>query len=208
MTDISVDKKNVRHMTIKLKILFLLTLALYLNSAFGQTTNKDTNIIYHISYIGGPPSRNQHTLEWFTEREIPSTHFIIQQFCWNKWVKRGKITCSGKPGKHEYTLKVPPHSGENNFRVIIVNDSNDRITSSKEFKTELTKHPVPKVNYADKKGTKEIKFSSETDYEILNSKGTLIKEGRGISVSYADLDDDTYTLNYDNSTAIFSHINK
>ncbi len=101
----------------------------------------------------------------------------------------------------EYRFKIQPHSGENRMRVLLMNDSNVCLSISKELKwiSPLT----PKVSYTDKKGSKEINFSNETEYEVLDSSGTAVKVGRGTSVSYADLDIGTYTLNYDNSTATF-----
>jgi len=188
-------------MTFRLKILFSLTFALYLNTMLGQTTAKDTGMIYHIAYHGYTPNNHDKTLFWNTNNEAPQTQFIVELFCWNRWVKKGKIPCSGKPGKHKYSPEVLPHSGENIFRVVLVNDSNVRIASSKELHSVLNNTIVPVVNYKDKKGPKEIVFNYETDYEIRDSKGTLVKEGRGTSVSYADLDEGAYTLYYDNTSA-------
>jgi hypothetical protein len=187
-------------MTFRLKIIFSLTFALQLNTAFGQGTEKDTGMIYHIAYHGYTPNNHDKTLFWHTNNEVPQTHFIVELFCWNRWVAKGKVSASGKSGKHNYRLKVLPHSGENIFRVVLVNDSNVRIASSRELHSVLNNTIVPIVKYTDKKGAKEVSFNYETDYEIHDSKGTLVKEGRGTSVSYADLGEGTYTLYYDNSS--------
>ena len=188
-------------MTFKLKIIIALTCALYCARTFGQTKDRDTGMIYHITYHGYTPNNHDKTLFWFTNNEAPQTQFIVELFCWNRWVKKGKVPCSGKPGKHKYSLEVLPHSGENIFRVRLVNDSSICVASSTELPSVLNNTIVPVVNYTDKKGAKEVKFSYETDYEIRDLKGTLLKEGRGTSVSYADLEEGTYTLYYDTSSA-------
>lgn len=188
-------------MTISLRIFFAAILGFQLNIAFGQkTTEKDTGIIYHIYYHGYVPTNDDKTLFWQTQNEIPHTHFIVELYSWNKWVKKAKVSCNGSPGKHKYKLKVLPHSGENLFKVTLVNDSNAHVMSSKELNSVLNNTIVPVVNYKDKKGKDKITFSEETDYEILDLNGILVKEGRGISFSYADLEPGTYTLNYDNSS--------
>lgn len=189
------------------QIIFSLTLSIcIISKASGQTKNqlpKDTNIIYHISYVGGPASRLQHTLHWFTEKEIPNTYFIIEHFCWNRWIQKGKMASKGTAGKHEYMLKMPPHNGVNPYRVILYTDSNIRVCTSKQLDVELGTYPIPKVIYTDKKTSKEIVFSSETDFELYDATGKLVKEGRGTGILYDKLPEGTYTLNYDNITTTF-----
>jgi len=202
-------------MTFKLKIIFALTFLLGLNPTFGQTKEKDTTFISHFTYFdseslpGGP---NNHLLCWQAKNFIPNTYFVIEHLCWDRWIKRRKITETSILGKREYfektgsncqyKFRTPPHSGENRIRVLLMNDSNVCLAISRELKWVST--ATAKVTYSTKKNTKQISFSSETDYEIINSKGILVKEGRGTSVSYADLDEGTYILNYDNSSTTFT----
>lgn len=206
-----------RQMTFKLKIFFSLTFLLGLNTTFGQTKEKDTTFFTHLTYNDQdklPVGPNNHLFFWYTKKYIPNTYFIVEHFCWGRWVNRRKVTETsvgkreyfGKTGsKCEYRFKIQPHSGENKLRVLLMNDSNVCLAISKEFKwvSPLT----PKVTFTDKKKTKEIQFSTETDYEILDSKGNLVKDDRGTTIFYADLDDGTYTLNYDNSTTTFTKKN-
>jgi hypothetical protein len=188
-------------MMIKIKVIFVLLFILNSKLTFSQSRDRDTGMIYHIAYHGYTPNDHDKTLFWFTNNEAPQTHFIIELYCWDRWVKKGRVLCSGQPGKHKYSLEVLPHSGENIFRVTLVNDSNVRIASSKELHSVLNNTIVPAVKFTDKKGAKEVKFNFETDYEIHDHKGTLVKEGRGASLSYANLDAGTYTLYYDNASA-------
>lgn len=195
------------------RIIIYLVFHLSLSAVFGQAKEIDTAFFTHISYNDQeslPEGPNNHLLFWYTQKYIPNTYFVVEHFCWGRWVNRRKITetsvgkreyFSKAGNKCEYRFKIPPHSGENRMRVLLMNDSNVCLAISKELKwiSPIT----PKVKYTDKKGSKEIKFSSETDYEIHDLNGKLVKTGRSTSVSYADLDNGTYTLNYDNSSGIF-----
>lgn len=192
----------------------ILTLLFVSSNLFGQTKEKDTTFFSHLSFNDQetlPEGPKNHLLFWNTKKYIPNTYFVVEHFCYGRWINRRKIT-ETSAGKHEYfdktgsnceyRFKIQPHSGENRMRVLLMNDSNVCLAISKELKwiSPLT----PKVTYTLKKKTEEISFSSETDHQIINSKGILVKEGRGTSVSYADLDNDTYTLNYDNASTTFS----
>jgi len=176
----------------------------------------ERGIFYHISYVGGPVTdeKNQ-TLYWYTHYELPvKTHFVIEHFIWNKWTKGGKFSGKGRPGtdnyagkepgKYQYKFKIPGHSGENRWRVLQMNDSNVCLAVSKEIRAVNNKgEPTvynAKVNYTIQKKTKEICFSAETYYELYDSSGKLIDEGRGKTISYADLEKGIYSLNYDNFT--------
>ena len=170
----------------------------------------ERGIFYHISFADGPSGKKNHVLGWYTHKEIPRTHFVIEQLCRNKWIKRGeRIAQKGLPGsgnyagkingKFLYTLKIPSHSGENGFRVLLMNDSNVCLATSKELL--WTSKWAPKVEYSIKKRDKEIVFSSETYFELYDASGKLVKEGRATIISYDTLDEGDYTLNYDNTTA-------
>ncbi len=171
------------------------------NAQQQMTAGIDTTIFYHISYVGGVSGPHQHTLCWYTQNEVPNTHYVIEHFCWNRWVKKSKVTSLGKSGKHEYTCKVAPHSGANSMRVVLLNDSNIRLAVSKTLEWEAVR--IPKVNYMIKKKNKEIIFTSETCYEIYDAKENLIEKDYAKLISYAKLTEGTYTLNYDNSTTTF-----
>jgi hypothetical protein len=202
-------------MIFKVKIFFALIFLVGLNAAFGQKRERDTTFIAHLTYFdpetlpGGP---NNYLLCWQAKQFIPNTYFVIEHFCWGKWIKRRKITETSILGKREYfgktgnncqyKFRIPPHSGENRMRILLMNDSNVCLAISRELK--WVSIATVTVTYTDKQKLKEIQFNNETDYEILDSKGALVKGGRGSSVSYADLDSGTYTLNYDNSSTLFT----
>lgn len=184
----------------------------------------ERGIFYHISYAGGPKEgpvgKKDHILAWWTHKEIPKTYFSVEIFCWNRWVKRGKIIPgkgivgtkdhSGRiPGKYYYTLKVPPHSGHNKWRVVLMNDSNVCIGVSKELDAITDKgEPIaftPKIEHNHKKKIKEIQFSNTTYYELYDASGKLVAQDYAKFVSYLTLDKGSYTLYYDNTSTSFEN---
>lgn len=203
------------------KLLLILSLAIFCIRLSAQTeklidiNGEERGIFYHIGYNGGPPNqKNRFVLFWYTHKEIPNTYFVIEHYRFNKWVKHSKYTGKVLPstnnhgalikGKYLYKQKVPPHSGENRWRVLLMNDSNVCLGISKELIGTDSKGAlipfVPKVEYSISKKTKEIIFSAETYFELFDASGKLIEEGYGKTILYAGNDPGTYTLNYDNTT--------
>jgi hypothetical protein len=133
------------------------------------------------------------TLYWQSLNETRNDVYIIEQYRWNKWVKIGEQLGLGSPGEHHYKFTAMTHDGENRFRINI-NNSWDSITS-------IFDKPI--ITYSMVKKKKEIQFSSETLYEILDASGILVKKGWAASISYANLPKGKYILNYDNSVAAF-----
>lgn len=182
----------------------------------------ERGIFYHISYSGGPSSGiKSQFLFWFTHQQLPpNTHFIIEHYCWNRWVRKAKVTGKGRPGTGDYSGKepgkfqykfgkIPPHSGENKWRVLFMNDSNICLGVSKElYGIDSKGEPlafVPKVDHTNKKKDKEIVFSAETYYELYDALGTIVDKGFGKTLSYAILEKGIYTLYYDNTSTTFKN---
>ena len=176
---------------------------------FVDIDGTERGIFYHISSADGPSGKNNHILCWYTHKEVPKTHFVIEQLCWNKWIKQAELFAGkGTPGVGEYAgkikgkflykYKIPSHSGENGLRVLLLNDSNVCLGVSKELL--WTSQWSPKVEYNIKKKDKAIVFSSETYFELYDSSGVLAIKGRGLRISYGMFEKGTYTLNYDNTT--------
>jgi hypothetical protein len=166
----------------------------------------ERHIFYHISY--NYTGRIKNTIFWYTHKELSNTHFHVEHFCWNRWIKREEVTRKGKPGKGNYAGKIEgkyfywgkifPHSGENRMRVTLINDSDTAIAVSKELNWVATL--TPKVEYTIRKKNREITFSEDTYFELYDSSGDLVDEGRAKIISYAKLKNGLYTLNYDNTT--------
>jgi hypothetical protein len=135
-------------------------------------------------------------VHWTTTNELSKLTFVIEQFRWNKWVKIGEIEGLGLPALNTYSFYAIPHHGENQIRIKQVNEF---------FLTQNVKwvSDMPEGKFEIQKKDKEIKFTPESIYEILDSSGRLIKKGFGKVVNIGNLPKGKYFLNYDNLTAEF-----
>jgi hypothetical protein len=204
-----------------MKALLILLNCLFISAQAQQDTTKLVDIVgvprgifYHISYNGGPINhKKSHYLGWYTHQQLPNTYFIVEHFIWNKWIQRGKEiphSSPGRPqhsgqiiGKYGYHLKIPPHSGLNKWRVLLMNDSNVCIGVSKELEGVDDKgeplHLAPKISFKIKKNEKEIVFNSQTYYQLHDASGKIVSEGMVLSFFYGTVEPGEYTLYYDNS---------
>jgi hypothetical protein len=139
-------------------------------------------------------------LNWTTTSEQGKLTFVIEQFRWNKWVKVGEVDGLGTGGPNNYSFKVIPHSGENQFRVKQV-DYSGQARTSPVAKYTSTKPPI---TFYPVKAKTEITFTGgETLWEIYDQFGTIVKKGYGSKIDVTGLAKGGYFLNYDNTTAEF-----
>lgn len=174
------------------KTLLTLILIIWASSIFCQATtrNDSCDINYVKVYEDG-------TITWGVLRETKPEIYRIDKFVWDKWTKIGEVNSIGKPGPLTYTFRTFFCSGDNIFRVGKLNNQ----CIAKETKIN---NNIPKVTYSISKEKKEITFSSQTFYEILDSKGNIVKKGFGSKISLDNLSRDKYQLNFDSSTDNFS----
>jgi hypothetical protein len=137
---------------------------------------------------------NAGTLVWTVKNGPGKKPFIIEDFRWNKWIKVGEVESVGTAGIQTYSFRIIPHSGENQMKVT----RGEELFTSKEIKWIAADIPVVKLTL--QKQIKEIQFTHDTMFEILDANGNRVKRGFGPKVSYKDIPAGTYTLNYDNST--------
>lgn len=146
------------------------------------------------------------TLKWQTKGESGKLPFIIEQFKWNKWVKVGEVEGKGTPTVNDYSYKVTPHSGKNQFRVKQVDYTNvPRTSKTVEFMSStpeldfVPKKISTKINFIEK----ESKKPAETQYEIYDQYGNVVKKGFGSEVDVSNLGKGAYYLNYDSKMEEF-----
>lgn len=133
-------------------------------------------------------------LVWKTTNETFEHAFVIEQFKWNKWVKVGEVKGVGAPTIQSYKFKLEMHSGENKFRVY----QKDYTGKKRVSETVNYLSAKPKVKFFPKKVRTTVTFSDETNYEILDSYGNLLKKGTGKKADFTKLKKGFYYLNYDN----------
>lgn len=143
---------------------------------------------------------NDGVLSWTTKSETGKLDFIIEQYRWNKWIKVGEVGGRGTPEEHDYSFKIAPHHGENQFRVKQV-DYSGRPRYSKAVKH--IDPTIEEIMFAPAKVKKDITFTGETLFEIYDAYGNIVKRGFGDKVNVETLKNGVYYLNYDNKTEKF-----
>lgn len=139
------------------------------------------------------------TLKWSTEGETGKLPFIIEQFRWNKWVKVGEVEGIGTPQQNDYSFKITPHSGKNQFRVKQVDYTNQpRLSKPSNYMSS-----TPEITFSPQKVSKELAFSDNTMYQIYDQYGNVVKKGFGKKVDCSNLSKGVYYINYDNKTGEF-----
>ena len=144
------------------------------------------------------------TLKWTSKGETGKLTFAIEQFRWNKWVKVGEVEGNGTPAENNYSFKVSPHSGKNQYRLKQV----DYTGQPKLSKTVDFNSSVPEITFSPAKVSKEITFlagstPTETMFEIYDQFGNIVKRGYASSVDASNLPKGAYYLNYDNKMGEF-----
>lgn len=134
-------------------------------------------------------------LHWKTKNENGLFPFIIESYCWNKWVKLGEVDGKGDSLLNEYSFTILQHSGEN---VIRIKQQNKPVSESISFTSK-----IPEIKYEVDKLSKIMNFTEETYYEIYNEDGDLLKKGRERHVNLESLKHGNYYLNYDRFTVEF-----
>jgi hypothetical protein len=133
-------------------------------------------------------------LSWSTIKETGSLPFIIEQYRWNKWISIGEINGSGSIKTNSYSFQTTLHSGENKFRVKQIGFGGDTKSSSNVVFTSAKVEPT----YTITKDCNGIDFSSETNYEVFDVYGNLIKRGFENKIDISNLEKGNYYLCYDN----------
>jgi hypothetical protein len=145
------------------------------------------------------------TFKWTTKGETGKLPYTIEQFRWNKWVKVGEVEGEGTSTENNYSFKITPHSGKNQFRVKQV----DYTGQPKVSRTVDFASGISPITFTPVKATKEITFytkdvPTETMFEIYDQYGNVVKRGYSKSVDVSNLPKGSYYLNFDNTMAEFT----
>lgn len=147
------------------------------------------------------------TLKWSTKGETGKLPYIIEQFVYTTWKKVGEVEGVGSTDVNEYSFKVVPHSGKNQFRVKQVDYTNQpRLSKSIDFQSTS-----PALDFLPKKVSNIIEFvqqanpksSGETMYEIYDQYGNIVKKSFGKQVDVSNLQKGVYYIIYDGKSGEF-----
>lgn len=115
---------------------------------------------------------NSGILKWTAKNESGSLPYVIEQFKWNKWVYVGEVQGVGTAESHDYSFQISTHSGENKFRVKQVGLGATPKVSSPVIINSGTDKP----SYMITKDNKAIQYTIETDFEIYDAFGSVVKK--------------------------------
>lgn len=138
-------------------------------------------------------------LSWETLNEQGKLPFIVQQYKWSKWVNVGEVMGKGTSVKNTYQFQTTPVSGENKFRVMQRGqEGGNRLSPSAEYSS--AKDPVA---YEYDRKSKRLSFNEDTNYELYNEYGQIIKRGFGKAVDLAGFPRGFYYISFDSQTEKF-----
>ena len=140
-------------------------------------------------------------LKFVTDKESGQLTFYIEEFRWNQWMEVGRLPGEGGPGNRNYSQKVYPFAGENRFRLYQIDHLNRKFYSD-ELLFNVEKDPV-KVTTPLAKVGKEISFSANTRYAVINDYGEELVSGTGNVVDVSEIKKGQYFLNFENEYVVF-----
>ena len=143
------------------------------------------------------PKYYKGKLQWRVSGSLSDYPIIIEEYRWNDWRVMGEVDPLDTVKNHFYQYEIHVHSGLNLVRLTTTNLQGEKVVS-KELR--FTPSRIPKVNLQSTKVKDDITFSSETDYELYDMNGNLVKKGTERYVDVRDLPKGEYWLNFDNET--------
>lgn len=138
-------------------------------------------------------------LSWETLNEQGKLPFVIQQYKWSKWVNVGEVMGKGTSVKNNYSFQTNPVSGENKFRVMQRGqEGGNRISPSAEYVSSKAS-----VTFDYDRKSKKVTLSEDTNFELYNEYGQIIKRGFGSSIDLTSFPKGFYYLSFDSDTQKF-----
>ena len=136
-------------------------------------------------------------LQWRISGDPSDYPIEIEQYKWGEWRTVGEVDPLDTVKNNLYQYQMLLHSGPNRIRLKTTNISGQKVMSKE---VRYTPARMGAVQIESTKIKEEIIFSRETEYEIYDIDGTLIKRGVERYVDAKDLAKGEYWLNYDNKT--------
>jgi hypothetical protein len=147
------------------------------------------------------------TLKWSTKGETGKLPYIVEQFVYTTWKKVGEVEGIGSIEQNDYSFKIVPHSGKNQFRVKQVDYTNQpHLSRPVDYQS-----PSAPLDFLPKKVNNIIEFvqlannkiSEETMFEIYDQYGNIVKKGFAKQVDVSNLQKGVYYIIYDGKSGEF-----
>jgi len=151
----------------------------------------------HQKFRFSRPKIYKGKLQWRISGSPSDYPIVIEEYRWNEWRVVGEVDPLDTVKNNLYQYDINMHSGTNIIRLQTTNIQGQKVVS-KEL--HFVPPRVPKVTIESTKVKEDITLSSETDYELYDINGKLIKRGTERYIDVRDLPKGEYWLNYDNST--------
>ncbi len=133
---------------------------------------------------------------WATKGEKPRGKFFVEHFINNSWVTVKEISGKESGMLNNYDIKSAHHSKLNKYRIkYLENDGQVFYSQVLEFNSDLAP-----ITWYPKRVTDKIYLSRESDFEVLDAYGNVVRKGVGKEINMADLSSGVYYLNVDNTT--------
>lgn len=141
---------------------------------------------------------------WFIINEQGKLFFIVEQYCWNKWVQVGEVFGKGMFGVNEYEFQVILYFGENIICVVQIDYFGIKCIF-KEVKFKLMVFVVEKnlVKVKDVINFMVNGLLVEMKYEVYDVYGNIVKKGVGLLVFCGNFLKGVYYINFDNKIEQF-----
>ena len=145
--------------------------------------------------------------KWSTKGETGKLPYIVEQYVYTTWKKVGEVEGNGAPELNEYSFRVIPHSGKNQFRVKQIDYTNQsHLSRPVDFLSttpELDFQPKKVSNIIEFVQLKNNKVSGETMFEVYDQYGNIVKKGFSNQVDVSNLSKGIYYIIYDGKSGEF-----
>ncbi len=143
-------------------------------------------------------NKKENHLSWSIKELEKGKIYDIEQFTWGKWVRVLRIGLTDTVSSSSF---MPIYnSGLNLFRL---KQSELKSKNTSYTKSIKVRPGIKEVFIVNAKVTKLLEFTEPTLFEIIDTKGKIIKSGKGKDVDIEALPSGEYFINYDNKTEGF-----
>ena len=135
------------------------------------------------------------SVNWVSKGELPNGKFFLEHYKGKSWKIVQTITGKGSFESNQYTVLPDHHTGDNRYRVKYL-QSDGQIFFSRVFDYFYDTDPV---SFYPTRVDDHITLSRETDYEIVDSFGNSVAQGRAKEIDLpGNLKSGLYYLHIDN----------
>jgi len=136
-------------------------------------------------------------LQWRVSGNASDYPINIEHYKWGEWRVVGEVDPLDTIKANLYQYDIQLHSGVNRIRLTTIDVRGERVVSKE---TRYSPPRVAQVTLESVKIKDDIVFSRETEYELYDIDGNLLKKGIERYVDMREFSKGEYWLNYDNAT--------